>query len=332
MRSPIAREKLAPARRDEETAVPGLDAFRRDLAITLRSQAERRRQALGGTGSFADQLDAIRLLEDLADDAKNVKPHVFLIYRSLLANDRLRRLFEREKRGLFARVGVDRTPCDATDLIRWMLREVGDMAYHEGTWPDAGCLELYCEPARDRPREQDRASGPSATQTFVLELSAGFGIVTPMLAIWEARQGFWQWRDQAFVAAHQKLPAMIVSLDQVDDGRSSQFLAASLAFTPPGQAECRVTLKRHSGTSFPKVGGTMDVVPRAPGCAEPLVPSQIGDPLATLTLSAALLVGGLSSLKLWAALRRRPGWLVEPPVSSRLRRSAYPARHPRPAL
>lgn len=286
-------------------AASKLDLFRADLSAALRLRAERHRQVIGASGDLAGDLRTIRLLDDLADGAARLSPRVFLLHRALATSTATARICVRDTDRLLDRVGVDCVPADADDLVRWMVRQVVDAAAREG------------EPRRV-------PSGPARfglALTLALDLSAGFGVVAPLTAAWQARAGIDQWRDRAFATSHPPVAATVETKAPAGEGRGGHITAAGLAFVPaPRRAACHVTVTGGAGYDFPPVGATLTVVPRDEGCARPIVPSQIGDPFTSAALSAGLLAFGLASLTLWSALRRRHGW-VSPPLP----RSAYRA-------
>ena len=155
------------------------------------------------------------------------------------------------------------------------------------------------------------------------EFTACFGMVAPLLSLWITRAAFGQLRDRAFTVDHAAVPATVASVSAVTAGRSIGSASdVVLTFRQPSGKACRVTWHagmRFSGTS----GDALPVVPRSAGCELPLIPSQIGDPMQTFSVAAALMAGGLASLKLWAWLFRHS----PPPLTRPVWPSARMQRH-----
>ncbi len=290
-----------------------LDRVGTDLAAALRLLAERKRQTLPLSLDFARDLRTIRLLDDLAGDAPHLSPRVALLHESILASATLARTYARHRVRLLDAVGVAYVPVDADDLVRWLVRQVAELARRDR---EAGTIA--------RPQ--------GAGVRFVLDLSAGFSIVAPLMAFRQGRVASAQWHDRAFAASHRPLDATLQALRIRAGGRSGPVPSADIAFVPAGSHDtCHVTVAGQPGQEFPQVGGTLAVVPRGQACDVPLIPSAIGDPVLSVALAAAMLAFGLACLTLWSTLRRR--CVGDEPRSLRPRppRSACPGPRPRPA-
>jgi hypothetical protein len=100
------------------------DVFRQNLATSLLACADRRRACgAGGTPSGEDLKIAARL-ERLAADVENLDLHVFLIFELMFTQKRLARRFLRQRDDLLAQIGVTTWPENASDLVRWMTRQI----------------------------------------------------------------------------------------------------------------------------------------------------------------------------------------------------------------
>jgi hypothetical protein len=118
---------------------------------------------------------------------------------------------------------------------------------------------------------------------------------------------------------HAAVPANVISVDKLAGGGKSTTSPTDvvLAFQPsPSSGPCRVTLRADTSSMSVELGQSLMVVPRSPDCELPLIPSRIGDPLQTFAVAAALLIGGLASLKFWSRLGKRPSRPAAPSVLS----------------
>ena len=310
------------------------DSFRQNLATLLLCQADRRRQSAAEGRLTGEDLKVVALLERLARDCENLDLHVFLICRLMFTHRHLARRFLQRRDHLLAQVGVIAWPSDATELVRWMMRNLIDdeedrsvMINGDRSAATRPVGPVQAPPAALRPAVRSRA--PGAFATAARDLTAGFGIVAPLLALWEVKLGIGQWRDQAAAQAGTAVPATVISSEPVRGGRSGPIASkVVLTFQPtPAASACQVAARVSGDPSHHAAGTTVMVVPRSPACEPPLVVAAIGDPAITFVLAAGLMAGGLGALKLWSRLgrpRRRAS--RERPFAAGVRAGAVAAR------
>ena len=92
------------------------------LASQLRSRIVERRCRFSARLPTAAELDGIVLLENLCVDVGNLPEHLSLIFEAMLSIEGDRVRFRKESDAIFARIGVDLMPRDATDLMRRLIR------------------------------------------------------------------------------------------------------------------------------------------------------------------------------------------------------------------
>lgn len=280
------------------------DAFRQDLATLLLCRADRRRHALAGAQATGEDLKIVALLDKLAADVENLDMQVFLVCRSMLTHKRLARIYLVRRDELLAQIGVTYWPVSATDLVRWISQQ---------TLADDPEATRH-ETVRAIPAPRSRSTGKVTPQSrsplvasVAADFCAGFGIVAPMLALWEVGVGVEQWRDRTTVDAHPAVPASVVAADAIGGDRSAG-LASTVVLTyrpSPSAASCQVSVRVGFTPMRPEVGTTLMVVPRSANCEPPLIAAELGSPMITFGLAAASLVAGVVALKMWSGLSRR---------------------------
>ncbi len=279
-----------------------LDVFRQDFSGILTGCAKARRASLrGGVGS-SDDFKIIALFERLAREAETIDPTVFRQFHSSADQGLETRSFVFRREALLAQVGVLYWPTDAADLIGW----IGVRCSED--------LDLDREPCTamlptERPRSR---GGPSPARksrelarSWASDFSAGFGIVAPLLSLWNVRLAVEQLHDRAFIVEHASVPATVISVKPASISRSNGSASdVVMAFQQASGETCRVTWHSVLPPFAGAPGESMPVVPRSSVCELPLIPTQIGDPMQTFAIAAALMAGGLGSLKVWAWLFR----------------------------
>lgn len=286
------------------------DVFRQDLATLLLCRADRRRHAWAGSQATGEDLKIIALLEQLAADVENLDMQVFLVCRAMLTHKRLARRYLRRRDELLAQIGVTYWPVGATDLVRWISRQT---LADDPEAPRQGAARAIPAPpprSTDSPyRSRSAAAAPRSPlgTSVAADFCAGFGIVAPMLALWEVGVGVGQWRDNATATSHPSVPASVVAADPIGGDRSAGLASTVvLNFQPtPAATSCQVSVRVGFTPVRPEVGTTLMVVPRSANCEPPLIAAELGDPLMTFGLAAALLAGGIVALKMWSGLSRR---------------------------
>ncbi len=286
-----------------------LDAFRRDFAATLLDCADRRHRSAGGGVLTGEDLKIIALFERLAADVENVDRHVLLTFDVAMTHKRLARVFPRPCEDLLAQVGVSYCPPNATELLRWLTKQVGAEARQirpaDRSTAAFGSARDRKHPSRRR-SSAEIAAPPDFLVSVAADFSAGLGIVAPMLAVWQVARGIGQWRDRAVAEGHPTVPANVISSQPSagirHPGLSSQVV---LSFRPSASSEtCVVSVRIGRPPEQTMAGTTMLVVPRSAECEAPLLRSEIGDPLTTFALAACLMLAGVGALKLWNWLDR----------------------------
>lgn len=292
-----------------------LDLFRQDLAGLLARCATDRRLSLCGGVESGEDLKIIALFERLAREAATLDAAV--IERGAhAANPGLdKRCFVPRREALLAQVGVLYWPGSAADLVQWMGAQVLEIDPPGG---DGGRVPPADRPAARRPAD----AGPSPPRvggtikasafpsSFANDFSAGFGIVAPLLSVWEIGQGIGQWRDHVRLGSRPAVPASVLSAMPSEGDRGASLSSDLLvSFKPsPSETACRVAVRIGPATVRPAAGATLMVVPRSFNCEPPLIASEIGSPMMTFALAAGLMAGGLVALRLWGSLAtREPG-------------------------
>ena len=263
--------------------MPPLEDFRRELADLLSAYAERRRARAHGR-SAEREFAIAAILERLARECATLDPADYQACRVALRH--LPRRPMRRPDHLLAEIGVTYTPENASDLVFWMTRRL-----------------LRSAPAGNG------AAGARAPliEAVACNFAAGFCVVAPILAVWEGKLGIEQWRDQTIADATPAVPAVVVASEEADGGRNADRSATVvLNFRPsPAAEQCQVPIRTGLRQAQPYSGGTLMVVPRSNYCEPPILEDDLGNPALTLTLSVALMVGAMGSLKLWGWLQRR---------------------------
>lgn len=223
------------------------------------------------------------------------------------------------------------SPADATELMRWMSRR------NEATAPNrrgAPLQLLALRPAtlataikappfrradRQPERSIDEGGEPDLFRTrhdkpstiygsIASDFAVAFGVVAPMLSVWEVGRAVEAWRDQRVLHATPPVFARVIASDTVEGGRSSGLAKrVVLTFQPtPQSASCKVAVRIGFVSTQPEPGSAIAVVPRSDRCETPLIPSDIDDPEAAVMIAAGLMLGGLCSIKLWDRTYRKP--------------------------
>ncbi len=286
------------------------DAFRKDLANSLLRCAEIRRRSRAGGALNGEDIKIVALLEGLAMDVKNLDLHVFLIFELMFTHKRLARQYLRRHDDLLAQLGVTYRPTSATDLVRWMTHHTMDDALDGGAprplrRPQ---VEGWSSPGRIREGQRGPVIGdrPGLPLSLAVNFIAGFSILAPCLSLWNIRTAFGQLHDRSLMADHAAVPATVTSVKAVTASRSSGIGSdVVLSFRQPSGEACTATWHTGIPAFSGAPGDTVMVVPRSASCEMPLIPLDVGDPMQTFALAAALMAGGLASIKLWSWLSRR---------------------------
>lgn len=291
------------------------DAFRQDLATSLLRCAERRRLSRTGGALTGEDIKVIALLEGLASDVRNLDLHVFLIFELMFTHKRLARRYVRRHDYLLAHVGVTYCPSSATDLVRWLTHHSLDEGSDGGAPrpPRRPAIEVLPPPGRTRTGQRDPVDGDrqGLSRSLTVNFAASFGIVAPCLSLWNVRAAVGQMHDRTLIADHASVPATVVSVSPVTASRSSGLASdVVLGFRQPSGEPCTATWHTGLPAFSGAPGDTVMVVPRSSSCGLPLIPSEVGNPMQTFALAAALMAGGLASIKLWSWLSRRSSWPV----------------------
>jgi hypothetical protein len=284
---------------------PDLDLFRQDLAGLMQALARDRRRACAGAAACGQDLKIIALFEKLARDAETCDAGVFHACQNRLDREPLARCFQR-RTDLLAEIGTLFWPKSIGELVGWMTDQVtAGPAPRQGRDPFDNLTAVHSALASPTPRPSfgDTAQR-EAPAAWAVEFTAAFGIVAPVLGVWEIGVAVGQQHDRAAMSAHPAVPARVVSADSVPDGRGASTTDVVLAFRPsPSAGDCRIMMRAVSPPLAVQPGQSLMVVPRSFDCEAPLIQSRIGDPLPTILLAAALLAGGVACLGVWSRWR-----------------------------
>lgn len=287
------------------------EVFRQDLTNLLLRCADHRRHGGPGCPDVGESRAIAALFERLAADVRNLDLQVFLVCQTRLRHQRLAGSFTQRRDDLLAQIGVTYCPANATELMCWMSRHSRE-ADHVSDGSPLRFVPLLpgrgfggtAAPARARSRKD----GPSTISASVAsDFAVAFGIVAPMLSVWEFGRAVGQWRDQQTLHATSPVPATVIASETIGGDRSPGLARqVVLSFQPtPRSASCQVAVRIGFAPTGPEPGSTMAVVPRTGNCEPPLLPSEIGDPGATVMLAASLMIGGLGSITLWDRIYRK---------------------------
>ncbi|WP_131194204.1 hypothetical protein [Lichenihabitans psoromatis] len=271
-----------------------IDRFRQDLGKALRGSAAHKRKTIGQGLSTDQDIDCIILLERLADDADTSPEHLFDRYGRTFADTQSATMYFGRQKALLDRVGVDCVPHDVGELLGWLGRRTKEQ-------------HAKAETASPMVSPRLRSAVRDSATIFALDLSAGVGIIAPMVAIWEIKQGIGQWMDRSVALNHPSVQATVLAIERPGAERHFSGSTITLSYKmQDGTGLCQTAVHTLSPASFPPAGETIEVVPRSSTCGSPIIPSQIGDPAATFGLVLVLIAASLASLKVWLRLLHRP--------------------------
>jgi hypothetical protein len=290
-----------------------LEMFRQDLAGLLHGMAEDRRRASGGR-MCGEDLKIVALYHRLAREAATFDGAVYAACQDRLAPEPLARCFRDRRDDLLVQVGTMFWPKTADELVTWLTDQIVADRPKTATDGQAGEWASLRQPPPNRGRDRSNAPRQTFTASWGIDFCAGFGIVAPMLAVWEVRVGAAQWQDRALAHAHPAVAAHVASVETMVEGRSAATNVV-LDFSPaPGAGSCRIMMRDVMPPLTVTPGQSLMVIPRSSDCEVPLVAARIGDPWSTFALAIALVAGGLVALKLWARLGRPRVRRMEHPV------------------